>query len=442
MADTRVLQNGTDVRVLQNGTDVRVTETAASHYTLTVDTASFGITPNAVGLKVDNRIPLTTASFVTTPAAVGLSAGRKVSLTTSSYALTPTAVGLRVDNRVALTAASFGLTPLTVGLRVANYILAEPPLTPPSNITATTVNSTTITLDWESPLGFEITTRPIGLAKGYPLSVTSSSFAITTNNVRLFKMPAALHVSPPLAKPVNLVAEAMGDDGAYLTWDPGPAFAWTTNEVNFSQTIVVPVDVPPGVPTGITATPIPGGVRLEWTGVEPFINLQPRTVNLVLGGVTLPVDASSYALTPQDVALRVAHRLAVDPASFTITPVSIGLLQSLQLPVTPASYTLTPVDVGLVLGGIILASESGAFLITPNDINFLRTRVMMLTPAAYTWTGQNIELIWDDGSVATYPPLAYPLGIRLLSGESFIRLASGETTARLESGEAYIILEN
>lgn len=394
-------------------------------YTITSDVASFGITPNAVGLKVDNRVSLEpTTSFVLTPAAIGLRAARKVSLATASYALTPTTVGLGVANRISLTPATFGTTPFDVVLRVAHHLLVEPPLTPPSNIVATPI-AEGVTLTWSAPLGFEITPRTVTLTKGRTLPVDTASFTITMQELRAFKTPADIFVSPPLAKPVNLVAEAQGDDGAYLTWDPGPAFAIEPNVVNLSKTRVIQSDVPAAVPIGITATPIPGGVRLEWTGVEPFIKLEPNPVNFPTG-IGISADTASYSFTTQNVALSSARRLVANPQSFALTPLSIGLRKSLQLALTSASYTWTPFSVGLLVGGINLPVESGAFLITPNDVDLWRTYVIMVVPASYAWTGQTISLNLGGG-----PELVLPGDVTVRS--FVIATASVDTLSFIDS---------
>lgn len=73
----------------------------------------------------------------------------------------------------------------------------------------------------------------------------------------------------------------------------------------------------------------------------------PRVAGVAAGAYTLTVDAASYSVTGQDVALIKASVVQVDPASIGVTYQDVQLLKLSVLAVDPASYTVTGQNVTL-----------------------------------------------------------------------------------------------
>ena len=77
----------------------------------------------------------------------------------------------------------------------------------------------------------------------------------------------------------------------------------------------------------------------------------PRVAGVAAGAYTLTVDAASYSVTGQDVALIKASVVQVDPASYSVTGQNVDLIYTpvggYTLAVDPASYTVTGQNVTL-----------------------------------------------------------------------------------------------
>lgn len=498
---------------------------SAAAYTLTAGTVAFATTGNVTALRKANQLPVTAATFTLIGISAGLMRANRLLTETAGYSTTGNDTVLRTANQLLVTAGTFTLAGNSAGVARANRLLAETgaftltvqdvaflqtygivaqagaftysgtapilraarkittefPLLPPVNIQATG-GAEAVTLTWELPTLFQSYGQTAGLRINRPMVAAAGSFTLAGANARLSKTPAALVAFPPLAKPINLVAQSQGDDGAYLTWTPGYSFTTTGNDVELRRVNRMTADMPPTVPTGIIATPIPGGMTLEWTGVEALFTTTGNTASFPLGfGITaasveflstfndagftstrrLLAEAGGFALTGNnaglgqalqilaatgafastfsDSRLAAARKLTADSSVFTWTGNSADLRRALQILGVTGAFALTGNDADLIYTPrlLTLLAETGVFASTFNNAGMTRTFVLLALPASFLTTGADVFM----GTGIGFSLPRGDLAIVLVPLDTYIDLISIETGIDLVSTATGIHLE-
>lgn len=462
MADKILLENGTDRILLEDGTSLLEME-AANAYVLTADSATFSITPNAVGLNAARKVTATSSSFAITPTATTLKRANQLTATASSYAITPTVpsikranklaavaasfaistqlAGLTVANKIPITASSFALTPNLASLRAARYLQAQAPLrTPqlsvegvsdtelllswalvsvPTGLAVQGVDDTELLLSWnaaEDVADFNVSTNEATFVKGYTLSVDTASYDITVHDARLFKTPAALIAEPPLTVPINFTAtnDASGMDAVInLAWQQGHGLLITPNDAGLS-------------------------VARQLHAETASYVITPHAITFP-SGVILTAQSAVYTLTPNDAGLSVQRTLSAQTGTYSFTPNAVQFYNTRSLNAQSSSFSLTPNAANLIytpISDFTLNAESATFSFTPNAVGLLRTRVMVAESATYVFTTYGATIFTGTGEV-----IDEPLFINLNTGRTFINANSGVVTVNLTTGRTFIDLE-
>lgn len=428
------LEDGTTPIHLEDGTTILEME-GTTGYTMTADVVAFTYTGNSALLRTANQLPVTVGPFTLTGNAAGVRRANKLSVTVGTFSLTGQTALFPKTYGLSAGAGVFTYSGTTTGIGAGRRLVTEFPPLPPINI-QTTPGIESITLDWEAPISLFYTYgRSAALSTGYQLLAGQGTFVFTTVDSRLFKTPAALIAQPPLAQPLNLVAEAQGDDGAYLTWTAGYSFVTIGSDVNFIRENRMTAHMPPTVPIGITATPLPGGMNLEWAE-GPLFGLTGSDVDFPLG-TGLVAGSVSFVSAFNDAGFTAVRRLSTELAAYAYTGNSANLWRSLQILAAQGAFALTgnAADLIYTQQDLILNAATGAFSLTGNDVTFRQTHVLLV--GSFVWTGN--DAIFRLGTGFDLPRgevvvVLVPLdtAVNLLSTESGVQIVSTQSGIHLE----------
>jgi hypothetical protein len=141
----------------------------------------------------------------------------------------------------------------------------------------------------------------------------------------------------------------------------------------------------------------------------------------VAAGLTLTAESGSYALTGQNVSLKVSKRLVCAPGTYAITGLDASLKVAKRLQAESGSYALTGQDVTFTRGKTLVA-EAGTYAITGLDVAMKRSLRLVAEQGSYALTGQPASLLKqykltaETGSYAlTGAELAFRRALRLIA---------------------------
>jgi hypothetical protein len=105
----------------------------------------------------------------------------------------------------------------------------------------------------------------------------------------------------------------------------------------------------------------------------------------------VPVDAGSYAVTGQDVSLTKTWLLDVDAGSYAITGQDVALSVGFAVAVDAGSYSITGQDVTLV-HDFAIPIDAGSYSVSGQDVTLTKTWLLDVDAGSYAVTGQDVEL--------------------------------------------------
>lgn len=410
-------------------------------YNLSITTSSFAVTPNTTALRAARNVSATVSSFAVTPTATTLRRTRKLTAVAASIALSANIVGLSVANRISAQSSSFTTTPNVVSLRAHRYLPAEAPMkaptlfiegvsdteltltwtvvSPVTGLAAQGVSDTALSLSWnpsQSASDYNFSTNDATLARGVTLPIDTSSLAITVNNARLFKTPAAVIAEPPLTVPRNFTAvnDASGMEAIIqLDWQLGAGVLISPNDAVLRVANRLPI-------------------------TSSSFAITPFAINFPVGVSIAPVSGT-FTITPNATALRRQRRLSAQTGSFSITGNAIQFrntnvmqAQSSTITITgnPATLTYTPIS------DFVLTATPGSFSFTPNAVTFRYSKALVAQPAVFTFTGFDPFIF-----AGIRHTLDEPLSIDMSTGQTFINFNKGTTQLIVTTGRTRIDIE-
>jgi hypothetical protein len=355
--------------------------------------ASFAITGNAAQFLRANVLFATWDDLL---APINLAVG---SIGEESFALTweaqqfitirPRPAALIHGRLMTVTPAAFALTPGSAGVfRTPPVLVAEPPLTKPSNVAAElTPEGDTVVITWEPGFGFEIVTNAVAFVKLHRLAATTASFSLTPNAVALPKGTAMQAQSITFSVTPNAVAFGRG-----LLLGASPAsFAITPNDATF------------------------------------------RSVRVMM------VSPSSFDLTALDAVLRASRQLATVPTSYGFTTQPAALKAERRLTPVSVAIQLTPQDASLIYSrtGRVLTASPAAFAWTMRQTGLVRARVLYVDAATFA-------IVAGSAGLSMGEPFRAPNGdtyILLMPLDSSVDLLSLDTGLMLVGLDTSMDLE-
>ena len=120
----------------------------------------------------------------------------------------------------------------------------------------------------------------------------------------------------------------------------------------------------------------------------------------VLGGgatYTITLDAGSYSLTGEDVALLSNKSILLDSGNYSYTGQNVDLIVGRSINLGVGNYAYTGQDVALVYnpsGGptYSLPIDAGAYNYSGQDVQLIANRTLSIDGGIYTYTGSNLSL--------------------------------------------------
>lgn len=380
-----------------------ILELDTSPLSVAVDTGSFTISGQLVGLKRGYPLVAGAGSNAITGTAVRTAKASKVAAASGSFAIGGQSVDLRPAHRVATDAGAYALTGTAVDLSYTAATVTVAPsipayylpwfLVPEEFVEAAVVSPPALSAQGDT---YALTGSAVTLARSLKFAADAGSYAITGTDVGTTYTPVPLGVNPAVPAYYWLRAVTPEDDAPVVA----QAYTVPTDSGSYTvsgQAVGLKVGHQEAVGTGSYAyTGQAVGLRTGPIGViaSGSYAVAGTDVSLVRGASRLAAAADSYTVAGTAVRLAVGFRTAVTTGAYLLAGTVVRLARGLRVAAATGVYTLTGTVVVLVRGRPV-AVASGGYVQTGTAVALRAAYRQAAESGSFAMTGQTVALVFS-----------------------------------------------